>query len=153
MSRITEKKRIKIDRECKDYPVFATWINTLGGREQWLFHKINTESINTESLGTFEPFVEDLETARGQIFDIGIFAQPKITCYGLIDSEDLEGLKSILYSPNIEVLVNPETWETEGVKWQVYRVETGSFRIIDSDEVRSEFEITFNKPYINNVSQ
>lgn len=151
--RVTEKKRVKIDHACKENPVFVSWINSLGGREHWLFHNVQTEGLNTENLGTFEPFIEDLENARGHVFDIAIFAQPQLICYGLIDKEDLDGLKTILYSPNIEILTNPETWEQEGCKWQVYRVEPGSFQIINSDEVRAEFEITFNLPYINNVIQ
>lgn len=151
--RVTEKKRIKIDHTCKDYPVFVTWINTLGGREQWLFHKYSEEALETSNTGTVEPYVNDLETVRGNIFDISIFAQPKLACYGMIDNDDLQGLKSILYSPHIEMLTNPDTWEIDGCKWVVARVETGSFRIIGSDEVRSEFVVTFDLPYINNVQR
>jgi len=152
-TRITEKKRIKIDRECKNNPVFITWINTLGGREQWLFHRVQTEALQIENRGTFEPTVEDLELARGQIKDIDIFAQPQLVVYALVLNEDVQGLKTVLYSPNVEVLVNASTWEVDGAKWQIYRPLPGSFRIIDTDETRTTLEITFNLPYINNVSQ
>jgi hypothetical protein len=152
-TRVTEKKRIKIDRECKDNPVFVTWINTLGGREQWLFHKVQTEGLQTENRGTFEPYVEDLELSRGQIMDIEIFAQPQLIVYAQVLNEDIQGLKSILYSPNVEVLVNPLTWEIDDPKWQIYRPQPGSFKIIDTDEIRTDIEITFNNPYINNVKQ
>jgi hypothetical protein len=107
----------------------------------------------TENRGTFEPFVEDLETSRGQIKDIDIFAQPQLVVYALVLNEDVQGLQAILYSPNVEVLVNPSTWEIDGPKWQIYRPLPGSFRIIDTDEIRTTIEITFNISYINNVTQ
>lgn len=151
--RVTEKKRVKIDRDCKSNPVYCTWVNTLGGREQWLFHKVQTEGLQTSREGDFEPHTTDIENSRGQIKDITMFAQPQLVVYGVVDTEDLEGLKTILYSPNVEVLTNPDTWETDGCKWQIYRPQAGSFKIIDTNEVRNTFEVTFDKPYINNISQ
>jgi hypothetical protein len=152
-TRITEKKRVKIDRACKENPVFVTWINTLGGRESWLFHKYQTEGLQTGNGGTFEPYVEDLENSRGQVKDLTMFAQPQLTCFAVVDNEDINGLMSLFYSINVEILTNPETWESEGAIWQIYRPAEGSFKVIDTDEVRSNIEITFNKPYINNINQ
>lgn len=151
--RITEKKRIKIDSACRKNPVFVAWINTLGGREYWLFDTIQTEGLTTEKGGTFEPYQIDLENSRGQIFDVSVFAQPHLTVYGIIDNEDIQGIKSLLYSPRVEILMNPETWEAEGLTWQVFRPQQGSFKILNTDEIRSEFELTLDNPYINNINQ
>lgn len=150
--RITEKKRIKINRECVKNPVFVTWLNTLGGREQWLFHTVQTEGLTTEKEETFEPYQVDLEESRGQIFDLSVFAQPQLILYTVIDHEDLEGLKSIIYSLRVEILMNADTWEADGfLRWQMYRPERGSWKILNTDEIRSEIEITLNNPYINNI--
>lgn len=151
--RVTEKKRIKIDRNCKNNPVFVTWINTLSGRENWLFYKVQTEGLTTLKELTFEPSNTDIETSRGQIIDLSIFAQPQLVVYALVLNEDVDGLNTILYSPNVEVLTNPDTWETDGVKWQIYRPLAGSFKIRDTDETSSLIEITFDKVYINNIQQ
>jgi len=147
--RVTEKLRVKINRVCEDNPVFVTWLNTLGGREQWLWHTLQTDSLQTERRADFEPYTTDLENSRGQIKDVNIFAQPKITCYALVSAEDINGLMSITYSTTVEVLSNPDTWEEDGAKWLTYRPEAGSFKVIDSDENEAEVEITFLKAYVN----
>lgn len=146
---VTEKKIIKIDSECKNNPVFVSWLNPLGGREYWLFHKVQTKAVVTSGLGTFEPFREDIETARGKIFDLSIGAIPKLIVFALPDAEDIEPLHSIMYSPMVEILMNPLTWETDNPVWQVVRPEKGSFKIIDTNQVRNTLEITFTQPYIN----
>lgn len=146
---VTEKKIIKIDTECKENPIFISWLNTLGGREHWLFHKVQTEALVTSEAGTFEPFREDIEIARGNILDLSIDATPKLVVFALPDTEDLTGLKTIMYSPMVEILMNPSTWETDGPVWQIVRPEKGSFKIIDTNQVRNTLEITFTQPYIN----
>ena len=151
--RITEKKRVKIVKSCRDNQVFVAWTNTLGGREHWLFDTIQSEGLQTETIESFEPYTEDLESSRGQVIDLKIFAQPQITLYAQVDTEDLSGFESLIYSVNVEVLVNPNTWQTEGPKWQIYRPLPASFLIQNTDEVRTDFEITFNKAYINNTDR
>lgn len=147
---VTEKKFIKIDRECKVNPVFLTWTNTNGGREYWLFHKVQTIAIDTKESGDFEPYVADLETTRGQVFDITNEATPKIIIGTNAEIEDIEGLKTLLYSPSVEWLRNPETWETEGCEWVTVRPQKGSFKLYDTNEVRNVIEITIELPYIYN---
>lgn len=149
--RVTEKKRVKISEGCQKNPVFVSWKNTLGGTEHWLFFKRQTKSLSTERIADFEPYDTDLENSRGQIFDISIFAQPKLLCYAFVEKEDVDALMSITYSPSVELLTNPDTWETDGPKWQTYRPETGSFSVISTDETHATVEISFLKNYINNI--
>lgn len=151
--RVTEIKNVKIDRDCKNNPVFVSWFNTLGGREHWLFFENQTEGLQTREGGTFEPFIEDLEESRGQIEDITIKAQPQLILYAMVDAEDMAGLKTILYSLKVEQLMNPDTWQQEGLDWQIIRPVQGSFKIIDTNQLRNTIEIVFNDPYINNQSQ
>lgn len=151
--RVTEKLRVKIQTGCRANPVFATWRSHKGGQEHWLFHKVQTESLSTERISEIEPYDRDLENARGQIFDTEIFAQPKLTVYALVSEEDVRGLMTITHSIAVEVLTNPLTWEAEGCKWQTYRVEAGSFRVIDTDEAEAEIQLTFIQPYINNPAR
>ena len=60
---VTEKKTIKIDRECKDNPIFISWINTYGGREHWLFSKVQTKGLITQNAGNYESYISDLTNA------------------------------------------------------------------------------------------
>lgn len=146
---VIEKKIVKVDTDCKKNPVFVSWLNTLGGREHWLFHKIQTEALVTAEAGTFEPFREDIETARGKILDLSVSATPKLVVFALPDIEDLKGLETIMYSNMVEILMNPETWEAEGPKWQIVRPEKGSFQINNTDQIKADLEITFTLPYLN----
>lgn len=150
--RVTEKKTIKIGQTCAPNPVYVSWKSTKG-REYWLFHTVQTEGLITEAAGDFEPYIDNLSTARGQIEDLSILAQPQLTLYALVDNEDLSGFKTILYSVNIEILQNPTTWEQDGPVWKAYRILPGSYKIVNTDEVRSEIELTLNDPYIFNLSR
>jgi hypothetical protein len=147
---VTEKKIVKIDRQCKENPVFVTWTTTPGGREYWLFHKVQTKLIDTEGGGDFEPYIEELEEARGQIFDLSVEAVPKLVVGAMVEIEDVEGIKTMLNSVSVEMLTNPETWETEGLKWMTVRPQKGSFRLYDTDEIRTTIEVTLSLPYIFN---
>ena len=151
MAIITEKKLIKIERCVKRNPVFVSWLDHLGGRNHWLFHTSQLNTLNTTAGETFEPFTNDLENSRGQINDLDIFVQPSITCLALIDEIDKEGISTLYYSLNVEVLTNPGTWQTDGAKWQTYRPQKGSFSIGQTDRKQWLVEITFDKPYINKI--
>jgi hypothetical protein len=141
---VTETKTIKIDRECKTNPVFISWLNVYGGREHWLFSKVHTKGIVTQNNGSYESYVEDLSTSRGQINDISRFATPLLIVNAMVDIEDIEGIKTLLYSPCVEMLVSENP-----IKWQTVRPQVGSFKLYDTTQLKATIEITFELPYIN----
>lgn len=141
---VTEKKTIKIDRECKVNPVFISWLNVYGGREHWLFSKVQTKGLITQNAGNFETYIVDLAETRGQITDISKNATPLLTVNCTVDIEDIEGLKTMLYSPCVEMLVSENP-----IKWQTVRPQTGSFKLYDTNDTQSSLQITFELPYIN----
>jgi len=142
--RVTEIKTIKIDRECKDNPVFVSWLNTYGGREHWLFHKVQTKGIVTQNAGNYESYISDLTNARGQITDISKNATPLLIINATVDIEDIEGIKTMLYSPCVEWLVSESP-----IKWQTVRPQVGSFKLYDTNELQATIQITLELPYIN----
>ena len=142
--RVTEKKTIKIDRECKLNPVFISWLNVYGGREHWLFSKVQTKGLITQNAGNFETYIVDLSEARGQITDISKNATPLLTVNCTVDIEDIEGLKTILYSPCVEMLVSENP-----IKWITVHPQVGSFKLYDTNDVTSSLQITLELPYIN----
>lgn len=142
--RVTEIKTIKIDRECKENPVFISWLNVYGGREHWLFYKVQTKGLVTQNAGSFETYIVDLAEARGQITDISKNATPLLIVNATVDIEDIEGIKTMLYSPCVEMLVS----ETP-IKWQTVRPQVGSFKLYDTTDLQATIQITLELPYVN----
>lgn len=146
---LTEKKIIKVNKNCVKNPVFISWLNVYGGREHWLFSGVQTIGLSTSEGGEFETFISDLQNSRGQINTIQLNAEPQIVVNALVDIEDIEGLKSILHSPNVEMLMNPNEWSsTVAPIWRTLRPKTGTFKLYNTNELTSELEITFDLPYI-----
>jgi hypothetical protein len=141
---VTEIKTIKIDRECKENPVFISWLNTYGGREHWLFHKVQTKGLITQNAGSFETYISDLSTSRGQINDISKSATPLLIINAYVDIEDIEGIKTMLYSPCVEMLVSESP-----IKWNTVRTQVGSFKLYDTSDLKATIQITLELPYIN----
>jgi hypothetical protein len=145
----TEVKTIKINRECVKNPIFISWLNTYGGREHWLFSGVQTIGLTTSEKGEFEPFVNDLQNSRGQIKTTEIGAVPQLIVNAYVDIEDVQGLKTILYSSCVEILMNPNEWSsTVAPIWQIIRPKTGSFKIYNTNETHTTIEISFDLPYI-----
>lgn len=149
MARITEKKPIDIDRTCVDNPIYVTWLNTRGGFDHWLFKKTQVQQIETTTERSVEPYAEDIENAIGYIFDLETSATPRMTVGAHVPVEKVKGIAGILYSKNVLVLMNPDTWTEEGPKWQSWRPLRGTFRLYNTDEKSTDIEITFEQPYIN----
>jgi hypothetical protein len=138
---LTETKEIKIYDECIQNPVCLSWLNTLGGREHWVFGYNQTHGLETSQGATFEPYIEDLQNARSNIFNLERFAQPTMTLNAVVDIEDIEGLKTILYSVCVEMWVNGN--------WIGVRPRSGSFFIRETRDTNAEIEFTIDLPYIN----
>lgn len=150
MPRVTEKKRIKINHGCVSQPVYLNWLNLAGGRDYWLFQKRQTYGLTSSVNGSFQPYTVDIENAVGSILETGRGANPKLTVgASSVLLEDLQGIQGILYSPNVLRLVNPDTWESEGPVWQIVRPVAGSFNLYNTDDVRTDLEVTLELEPLN----
>jgi hypothetical protein len=138
---LTETKQIKINQTCLERPLAVSWMNTLGGREHWVFSYNQIHTLDTQSGATYQPNIDNLETATSNIFDLQKFAQPKISVGANVDIEDIEGLKTILYSICVEIQT------AQG--WIGVRPETGSFKILETKDTKATIEMTFVLPDIN----
>lgn len=148
-TRITEKKRIKIDRACVNNPIFLNWQNTKGGREYWLFHTIQTKRITTSEGATFSPFIEDNTNAKAYLEEISRGAIESLVVGANVSAEDLEGIKTILYSTNVLLLMNPDSWQNDGCKWLKVRVVPGSFGLGETVQEFVELSFQIDFPEIN----
>lgn len=141
-TRITEKKRIKINQACVKNPIYLNWQGTNGGgRNYWLFHTIQTKRLSTSEGATFSPFIEDNTNAKAYLEEISRGAIESLVCGANVSNEDLDGIKSLLYSTNVLLLMNPDTWVSEGCKWLKVRVVPGTFSL--GETVQEFIELSF----------
>jgi hypothetical protein len=144
MTRVTEKKKVKIVHGCHDNPVYLNWLGLSGGREYYLFEHRQQYNLTTSVKGTFEPYQNNIETAQGVTFDTGRGATPRLIIGAVVDLVTAEGIQGVLYSPNVLRLMNPDTWILDGPIWQIVRPVPGSFKMWDTDQTRVEIEFSID---------
>ena len=149
MARITEKKKIDVDISCVKNPIFLNWFGTQGERNYWLFHVFQTKQISTNEGPTFAPFIEDNTNATSYLNEISRGAVESLVCGGNVPTSKIEGIKTMLYSPNVLLLMNPETWGADGPKWLKVRIVPGTFKLYDTDQKRADIQFTLEFPEIN----
>ena len=152
---ITEKKNIKIDHECKDFPIYLTWLNRLGGYSYWLFFKEHTEKTKTKTENKYIKSIADLENAIGTNDITGKFSGHSILIGARIKAEDQNGITGLYESPKVLRLMNPETWETDSPagdpapRWQRVIIKAGSITILKTGIDFLEVKMTLELPFIN----
>jgi hypothetical protein len=139
--RITEIKRIKVDTECKDNPVYLAWLNTSGSYSYWLFEINNTKQVQTEALGEFTKNIPDLATSVGNKEFLMKISQPAIIVGANVSRDDMDGLTGLINSPKVQMLMNPDTWAVDGAVWQRVQIKPGSFVTGREVETRMDVEL------------
>lgn len=113
--RISEIKRVRLNNECVSNPVYLAWFIKRGGIDYWLFGRDQDESIRVSAGQIFERDITDLENAD-TIKDFLTKEAVEVTRLGAenLDANDVEGLKGLLTSPKVQVLMsqNPIVWQT-----------------------------------------
>lgn len=163
-TRITEKKCIDIGC-CVDHPVYLKWLNKLGGYGYWLFEFNHALDDQNETVDRFAPFVEELSTAKGWLKVLGKRSIPKMVIGASnIPVDKIEGLRGLLHSVSVEVLLNPPTpeevdawiadgtkmpWQVDGAKWVTVEVQPNTFRIKEARQVVASVELVIVLPEIS----
>jgi len=142
--RVTEIKQIKVSNECYDNPIYLSWLNVYGGREYWLFGKVQDKALITSVGDTYEPTVIDNTNVRGYFEETTRGAKNTLTLYANLDTEDIEGVKSLLYSVNVEMLVSENP-----IKWQNVKPQVGSFNLYSTNETSSIISFTIELTKLN----
>lgn len=142
--RVTEIKTIKVSHECYENPIFLSWLNVYGGREYWLFGKVQELGLNTNVLQTFEPNITDITNARHLVDETGRTANKTMTLYANLDLEDIAGVQTLLYSVNVEMLISQSP-----LKWLQVRPQIGSFKVGRTNETKAQLSFTIELPHIN----
>ena len=139
--RITEKKRIRLRNDCFDNPVYLSWFTKLG-IDYWLFGRTQTETLRVSADQIFERDIIDLENAD-TIKDFLSKEAVLVSRLGAenLDDNDIDGLRGLLTSPKVQVLVSQNP-----IKWQTVLLSPGSFRVKDTRERRHKLEIDIVHP-------
>lgn len=159
---ITEIKTIKYNDVCAyANPIYLNWLGTNGGRNYWLFDKVQSDLLEVQDTGEFTQQIEDLETDLGNGEYLGKEASPQLICKAYLELSDIRGLKGLLMSPDVLMLTNPDTWLTDNptspptplTKWKRVKVLPQTYKVLETNATHAEIEITLLLPTINIQTQ
>lgn len=152
--RFTEKKEIKIAQCIPRNPVYLKWVGTNGNWNYWLFGVNQIRGINITSGGLFAKFIEDLSLQDSDSKFITKNAVPEMLLAAEnLDNDDITGLETLLYSPQVMMLLNPLTWSVIGERWQTVKVVPAKFKIKETRSNVHSIELTIQLIEINIQSQ
>lgn len=141
---ITQALKIKVNIPCKDPFVYVKWINSLGGWDYWRFGKNQIISMATANDIIVDRNVFDWENGDTIADIIKKSAVENIRAGAIVGKTKIEGLRQIVTSPKVMMLVNPNPY-----KWHTVIVNAGNFDIKQTKFGTSEIRLTFNLPERN----
>lgn len=141
--------RADIRRGCVENPIYINWLDSNGGRNYWLFEKNQVLTMDAETNSDFKPYFSDLETQNIDTQEINVSANEVISVGGVCSIEKWQMLKTLFHSINVNVLTNPSSWETDGAKWKVVRIEKGSLSSWETKNKNVEFSFKIQTESIN----
>lgn len=153
---ITEIKKVRFNDECVENPVFLSWLNKNGVWQVWLFGKTQMLSFSAGNEATFENPVTDLEIAESFTEVLSLEAGKGMVLGATnLDRNDIEYVKTILQSPRVQLLFNPDTWQTDpgGPEWITVIPRRGNFPLIETGEPRADISLTIQFPQIKVQTQ
>jgi len=110
---LSEVKTVKYDPSCYKYPLYITWLNTLGGWDYWLFtakkdYGIEVDDVVLGERNIFQSFPDQFQSETWQEV-ISLTAQNKITLRSQpMTREQLIEVSKMVYSKVVQ-LVQSET--------------------------------------------
>ena len=66
-----------------------------------------------------------------------------------VSRSDIEGLESLLYSIDVKMLLNPDTWIDLGAQWTNVIIAKGSYKLYETDYNTTDIELSIILPSIN----
>lgn len=153
---VTEIKTVRYNDACVSNPVFLSWLNKNGVWQVWLFSRNQIISFTSGNQTVFENPVTDLEIAESFMEVLTLEAgKGMVLGANNLDRNDIEYVKTILFSPRVQVLDNPLTWQTDtdGPEWSTVFPRRGTFPLIETGETRSDITLTIEFARIQVQSQ
>jgi hypothetical protein len=149
--RITEQKRVDINRDCRVNPIYLMWKNSIGGWDFWLFDKKTEIQVASKQNGSVLVETTDIAT---QAFREKLLSATQTKRYIVGDNVkdySIKGLQGIESSPQVYMLVRSDLLTTEPARaWLGVTVAPKGFKYIKG-VTNIDVELTFDLPDYYNV--
>lgn len=143
--RITEIKRVKINRDCRNNPIYLMWKNSLGGWDFWLFDNKSENNIKTKSGAFYDIYNEDIEREVARTKVLENRQMKNIIVGDVVTQDDLIGLQGIEKSSAVFMLYDASKLTTDSeIAWMSVNVNPSGFKffnVSDNIEVEVSFDI------------
>lgn len=150
--RLTEKKNVLINTECRKNPIYLMWKNVLGGWDFWLFDKVNETNYKAKQTGTFAIENENIETGiyRERLLSAGL---TKGYILGdTVKPNEADAIAQIEMSPQVYMLWNPSQLTVNpDLAWLGVNIVPKGVKYT-SRETSVEIEIQIELPEFYNVA-
>lgn len=153
VTQITQKLEVKI-RCIPRNPFYVKWIDTSGAARFFCFGHNQVEDMLVTAGAQFAPNITDLETMVGDSKFTSKTGIPEfIVGADGLDADDMKLIKTLQYTTEVYLLMNPTTWVSEGERWQSVRVLPAKFSNGETKGSLQKCELTVQLPQINIQSQ
>ena len=130
-------------------PICLRWATTMGNWRMWVFSWNQENSMQSGAAVLFQEYIEDLESATTDSNKVSQINIPKMNLGAdNLNGNDFGFVSSILNSIKVQVLMNPDSWQTDGPKWQTVIVQTGTIPMGNTRSENNDLEITIEFPQI-----
>jgi hypothetical protein len=120
------------------------------GWNYWLFNENQFVTDNTKSLGEFQKYLDDISQQESDTEYLGKEAFEEWTIgTDSVNDDEWQGLKTLFNSPVVKLLINPDTWMTDGARWITVKIEPGKMIPKQTQNVNHVFECVLKLPTIN----
>ena len=144
--RITEKKKVYVDANCRKNPIYLMWKNGYGGWSYWLFDNNTEETFVAKHNTDYSIYIENIETANLKNKFVNVDQVKTITCGDNVRISDLYGLAGIEKSPQVFMLYDASKLATNpSLAWIGVNVLPKGFKYSPLAE-RVDVEVTFELP-------
>ena len=143
-ARITEIKRVKINRDCRKNPVYLMWKNSLGGWDFWLFDNKSENTIKTKAGELYDIYNEDIEREVARTKVLQNRQMKNVVVGDVVTQEDLIGLQGIEKSSAVYMLYDESKLLNDpAIAWMSVNVNPSGFKYLNvSDNI--EVEVSFD---------
>lgn len=151
-TRITEIKRIDINRDCRVNPIYLMWKNSIGGWDYWLFDKKTEIQVAVKQNGSV--FVESVDLATQSYREklLSVTQTKRYIVGDNVQPYSIKGLQEIENSSQVYMLVNPNLISTQPNRaWLGITIAPKGFKyIVGTSNI--DVELTFDLPDYYNVA-
>lgn len=148
-------EEIEIESLCiRRNPVYFKWLNVLGGWQYYMFTINQVKGLRSTQIGEFGKYIETLSLAQSDTELLGRDVIPEMSVGAeQLDSYDMLLMESLISSTKVQMLTNPGTWQSEGVKWQTVKLESASYPTRITKQTFNKIDLKFTLPQIQTQTQ